>query len=275
MSDYLDEMRRLADRARDMARSTARRVTMGTAASSTGTAQLQGDTDETWEATEVWSQFGLFTRAPVGSEAALLELDGNAEGAVVVATQNRSHRPSAGAGEVVLHGEKSSGTQVTLRLQDDRWILETNGATQARFTGYDSGKVLLEAGNGGTLTMDAGGTVTLESTAANPCHIGGSATSEKLIKGTSYNAGTTTQFGLIQGTFVSLAGYFTTIAAAHTANAAAWAALGPPYNAAQAPSVAAATAAGLVGTGFTAIGGFIGTWVTSLSTYLTTRAKGQ
>ena len=270
MSDYLDEMRRLADRARDMARSTARRVTMGTAASSTGTAQFQGDTDETWEGTEVWSQFGLFTRAPVGSEAALLELDGNPEGAVVVATQNRSHRPSAAANEVVLHGFKASGNQATLRL-------------------YESGKIVLDTDVGGTLTMDAGGTVILESTAANPTHIGGSATSEKLIKVTSYNAGTTTQFGLIQGTFVSLAAYFTTIAtahtntaAAHTANAAQWTALGPPYNGAAAPSTTAAgtsalaaTAATAVGVSFTAIGGFIGTWVTSLSTYLTTRARGQ
>mgnify|MGYP002639180476 CR=1 FL=1 len=271
MSDYLDEMRRLADRARDMARSTARRVTMGTAASSTGTAQFQGDTDETWEGTEVWSQFGLFTRAPVGSEAALLELDGNPEGAVVVATQNRSHRPSAAANEVVLHGFKASGNQATLRL-------------------YESGKIVLDTDVGGTLTMDAGGTVILESTAANPTHIGGSATSEKLIKGESYNSDTVTKF--------------TTVAAFFTAAAAAWGGLvtfagavntatntlngsGPPItvthvvtwanalNTALQTLAAAASPAASAGLAGTVAANATASWYNGLAAKLTTRARGQ
>ena len=93
--------------------------------------------------------------------------DGAGEGAVVVAEQDRAHRPAIAEGEVVLYGEKSTG--------------------QALVTLRPSGEVVIHAGGiaGGTITLSPTGAITVVPGGVGLVVVGGAASVEMLAKGTT------------------------------------------------------------------------------------------
>jgi len=284
MSRLNDMVRTQVDKAMAKVRSGIRRVTLGTGGSSTFTAQLEGIDDETFEAAELWHPHGLTSRPPTGTEAVAVEPEGSGEGVVVVATANRTEEPSVDAEEVVLYGKSGTG-QPTFRLKPNGNLLfSTGGSNPSTLEMDSSGNVEITAGGANTSTfkMDSSGNVEIESGAAGDidlipgliAHVGGTAATavDFLLKGSTFDTANRLLLNAFSFAFFSmvtqfgvLAGSFTTIAAAHTANAAAWAILFP---AAQAPSTAAATAATAASAACVAINGILNQLLLDIQTFL-------
>lgn len=185
MSELLKAVRREVARVAGSMRGAMRRGTLGTGASSSYTAQVQGIDGETWELVELWQQFGLASRPPTGGEVALAEVDGAGEGAVMVATQDRAHRPTADASEVVLYGAKAGGTQPTVRLKSTGQLkASAGGATPGSIDLTAAGGVTI-ATAGGTITIAPTGTITINP-GAGVAILGGAASLELAVKGTTF-----------------------------------------------------------------------------------------
>jgi phage baseplate assembly protein V len=68
-------------------------------------AQVEGFEGEHTDAVEIWQQYGLASRPPVGSEALYVKPGLTGETAIVVATQHRGSRPALEPGEAALYSQ--------------------------------------------------------------------------------------------------------------------------------------------------------------------------
>lgn len=242
MNTILETIRKEVRRAMSKAHEVVRRGTLGTGASSDYTAQVQGIDGETWERVEVWQQYGLASRPDTGAEVALIEPDGAGEGAVIVATQDRAHRPSCDAEETVVYGKKATG-QPTVRLKPTgQLVAQAGGATP------------------GNVDLTATGSIDLTPGGAGLVNVGGPTAVDFLIKGTTFNSASATVWGLVSS---AIGG----IGAACTAAGSAWSTLAAdPFMAACQPAtLAVMTAAGLAMTG---AGGVCTAATIGITTYL-------
>lgn len=154
MSVY-ETIRREVERGLQRAGNHVRRGILSVAFGSDFFGQVRGHDGETWQDVELWQQFGLASRPPAGGEVALVELDGGSEQAVAVATQDRAHRPTTAAGEVVLHSE-DDGDQATVRMKPDGTV-EVD-APGGRISLEPGGSAFVEVGEGATVKMLLGET---------------------------------------------------------------------------------------------------------------------
>lgn len=177
MSRWLKASRAELGRATRRVGNRVRRVTLATAATARFFIQAQGMEGETFEAVEVWQQYGLASRPPAGGEALVVEPDeaGAGEGALAVATQDRAHRPDMDAGEVVLYGKKATG-QPAMRLRPN-------------------GHVDIDSGSGAT-TVNVGGDAT---TCVNYA-----------LLGTAHDSEMRTMMGVFVTQLPLMAGFFST-----------------------------------------------------------------
>lgn len=75
---------------------------------------------ERFDDVELWQQYGSTSRPPVGSEYMLIKVGGRGEGAIIIATQNREHRPAdLEPEEYVSHGKKLATGQAQVRHKPD------------------------------------------------------------------------------------------------------------------------------------------------------------
>lgn len=189
MSAISTEIRRQVRAAMATIRTGIRRVTLGTGGSSTFTAQLEGIDDETFEGAEIWHTHGLTSRPPTGTEAIAVEPDGGGEGAIVVATANRSEEPAVAAEEVVLYGKKAVGSQPTVRLQANGDILITGGSAAMPAT-------ITINGASGSVAIDSGFFISIVPGALGNVGIGSAAAVDYAIKGTAFNAAVAALYAL-------------------------------------------------------------------------------
>lgn len=113
-------------------RSVVRRGILTLAASASYFAQVEAFDGEVFDELELWQQFGLASRPPAGGEAALAKVEGRGEGAVIVATTDRAHRPSGlSEGDAALYAQQASGGgQAQVHVKADGDIDLTPGTGQ-------------------------------------------------------------------------------------------------------------------------------------------------
>jgi phage gp45-like len=81
-----------------------------TLASAGHTLQVEGIAGERFHDVELWQQFGLASRPPVGGHVAMIAPGGRGEHAIAVAGTDYSHRPADLAdGDSALYGKSGSG----------------------------------------------------------------------------------------------------------------------------------------------------------------------
>lgn len=142
------------------------RATLSRSTGADGTCQLEASEGDHYPAVEVWQQFGQASRPPQGGEAIAVCPGGAGEGAIVVATTDRDHRPSdLQLGESCLYGLASGSSQAQVRARPD-------------------GTVDLVAGAGAT------------------ANLGGNA--EPVVLGTTYNAAEADLLSALQDTITQL-----------------------------------------------------------------------
>ena len=115
----VDLIRQEVQRAIQRADNVVRRVLITVAPDADYFTQATGAGDDVFDGAELWQQYGLASRPPVGGEGLMLCAGGSGEGGILVATQDRAHRPSLAASEVALHGPKASGSQATVHMRAD------------------------------------------------------------------------------------------------------------------------------------------------------------
>jgi len=115
----VDLIRQEVQRAIQRADNVVRRVLITVAPDTDYFTQATGAGDDVFDGAELWQQYGLASRPPVGGEGLMLCAGGAGEGGILVATQDRAHRPSLAASEVALHGPKASGSQGKVHMKAD------------------------------------------------------------------------------------------------------------------------------------------------------------
>ena len=86
-------------------------------------AQVEQFTDELVPDVEMWQDFGFTSRPPAETEVLTVHPYGAAEGAIAIATNNRTHRPALAQGDAAIYGETTGGgDQAIVKTRQDGQI---------------------------------------------------------------------------------------------------------------------------------------------------------
>jgi len=100
-----------------LSRSIVRRALLASGVDATYSAQLEGDAGDVKNRHEFWQHFGFTSRPPAGGEAAMVAF-GAGEGAVVVAENDRAHRPETlASGDAMLYAKKDGSDQASVHAK--------------------------------------------------------------------------------------------------------------------------------------------------------------
>ena len=90
------------------------------AVQASGKCQVEAGTGENYDQAEHWQEFGFSSRPPAGTEALVAQAEGDSDDPIVVATNNRTHRPTdMAAGDAVLYSSAATASQPQVRMQAD------------------------------------------------------------------------------------------------------------------------------------------------------------
>jgi phage gp45-like len=131
------EMKRELQRLGRMVRGVVRRGLLDTAVGADSSCQVAGAGDDKFLGVEFWQTFGIASRPPVGGEVLAVMPYAGGEGAIVVASRDRSHAPAPAAGEVTIYGLKSGSVQGLIKMRSDGEIRIIPGTGKTIDAGAD------------------------------------------------------------------------------------------------------------------------------------------
>lgn len=108
-------------------------------------AQVEAFEGELYDNVALWQQFGMTSRPPAGGEAAIAKVEGSGEAAVIVATNDDTHRPATlSVGDAMLYAQQASGGgQAQVHAKADGDVDLTPGTGQHVGVGGHSEALLL------------------------------------------------------------------------------------------------------------------------------------
>ena len=121
----------------------------------------KGPGDEPFVDVELWQQYGFASMPPAGGEVLMALPGAMGEGAIIVATQDRAHRPTPAADDVIVHGKKGTGQpEIRIKGTNGAIVITGAGATPATVTVWASGAIDVVPGTGAQVNVGSAAPVT-------------------------------------------------------------------------------------------------------------------